>query len=116
MIERNRPILAGPHFYEIYQLLVDANYSGQVLVNKYIQPRPDDPILDIGCGHGNLIPFLPKRRCTGVYANQFEDHLEKGALCLSRGFSLRKSEPSSRAAVRWIRYYPYLRVASSLQC
>jgi len=70
MIELIRPILDKPFFYESYHKLIGANYRSRVLVNDYIRPKPDDRILDIGCGPGNMLPFLPKCRYMGFDANE----------------------------------------------
>ena len=70
MIKLIRPILNRPFFYEGFQLLVGGNYLRRVLVSEYIRPKPGDRILDIGCGPGNMLPFLPECRYLGVDANQ----------------------------------------------
>lgn len=69
MIELIRPILNRPFFYEFYHRLIGANYRSRVLVSDYIRPRAGDRILDIGCGPGNMIPFLPQGEYLGVDAN-----------------------------------------------
>jgi SAM-dependent methyltransferase len=69
MIEVLRPILNRAYFYELYHRLIGANYRSQVLVNEYIRPRPSDRILDIGCGPGNMMPFLPECQYLGVDVN-----------------------------------------------
>jgi|ERR1035438_4245850 cyclopropane fatty-acyl-phospholipid synthase-like methyltransferase len=70
MIELIRPILNLPFFYESYHKLIGANYRSRVLVNDYIRAKPNDRILDIGCGPGNMLPFLPECRYTGFDANE----------------------------------------------
>lgn len=70
MIELIRPILNRPFFYEFYHHLIGADYRSRVLVSDYIRPKPGDRILDIGCGPGNMLPFLPKGEYLGVDANQ----------------------------------------------
>jgi SAM-dependent methyltransferase len=69
MIEHIRPILNRPFFYEFYHSLIGANYRSRVLVSEYIRPQPHDRILDIGCGPGNMLPFLPECQYLGVDAN-----------------------------------------------
>jgi SAM-dependent methyltransferase len=69
MIEVIRPILDQSYFYELYHRLIGANYRSRVLVNEYIRPRPSDRILDIGCGPGNMLPFLPACHYLGVDVN-----------------------------------------------
>ena len=69
MIEVIRPILDRPFFYEFYHRLIGANYRSRVLVKDYIRPKAGDRILDIGCGPGNMLPFLPQGEYLGVDAN-----------------------------------------------
>jgi cyclopropane fatty-acyl-phospholipid synthase-like methyltransferase len=69
MIKRLRPILHRAYFYELYHRLIGANYRSRVLVSDYIRPQPGDRILDIGCGPGNMLPYLPKGPYLGVDAN-----------------------------------------------
>ena len=69
MIEHIRPILERPFFYELYHSLIGANYRSRVLVSEYIRPKPHDRILDIGCGPGNMLPFLPQCQYLGMDAN-----------------------------------------------
>ena len=68
-IEHIRPILDRPFFYEFYHSLIGANYRSRVLVSEYIRPKPSDRILDIGCGPGTMLPFLPECQYLGVDAN-----------------------------------------------
>jgi cyclopropane fatty-acyl-phospholipid synthase-like methyltransferase len=70
MIELIRPILNRPFFYEFYHHLIGADYRSRVLVSDYIRPQPGDRILDIGCGPGNMLPFLPHGEYLGVDANE----------------------------------------------
>lgn len=69
MITLIRPILNLPLFYEGYHHLIGADHRSRVLVNEYIRPTPGDHILDIGCGPGNMLPFLPQCRYMGFDAN-----------------------------------------------
>jgi len=70
VIERIRPILDRPFFYDFYHLLIGANYRSRVLVRDYIRPRPSDRILDLGCGPGRMIRFFPDCSYVGVDANE----------------------------------------------
>jgi len=70
MIELVRPILDQPYFYELYHRVIGANHRSQVLVNEYIRPKASDRILDIGCGPGNMLPFMPDCSYLGVDANE----------------------------------------------
>jgi cyclopropane fatty-acyl-phospholipid synthase-like methyltransferase len=70
MIELIRPILNRPFYYEFYHKLVGAGYRNHVLVEEYIRPRADERLLDIGCGPGSMMPFLPPCRYMGFDTNE----------------------------------------------
>jgi cyclopropane fatty-acyl-phospholipid synthase-like methyltransferase len=70
MIELIRPILDRPFFYESYHKLIGADHRSRVLVNEYIRPQAGDRLLDIGCGPGNMVPFLPACQYMGFDANE----------------------------------------------
>ncbi len=54
-----KPVLENPIIYRFYQHLIgDSNFRKRY-VQKYINAKPNDKILDIGCGPANMIDFLP---------------------------------------------------------
>lgn len=55
--------------------MIGAKHRSQILVRNYIRPKQGDRILDIGCGPGNMVPFLPNCRYLGVDMN--EDYIER---------------------------------------
>ena len=69
MIETIRTILDRPFYYDLFNIVIGANHLRNVLVNEYIRPTSSDQILDIGCGSGNMVPFLPEGKYIGVDAN-----------------------------------------------
>ncbi|HVO60878.1 MAG TPA: class I SAM-dependent methyltransferase [Terriglobales bacterium] len=69
MIKLLRPILDRAYFYELYHQIIGANYRSRILVSEYIRPRASDRVLDVGCGPGNMLPFLPKCQYMGVDVN-----------------------------------------------
>lgn len=69
MLQTIRPILDRPFFYELYNKVIGADYRSRVLLTDYVRLQPGDCILDIGCGPGNLVPFLPDCKYLGVDAN-----------------------------------------------
>lgn len=69
MIETIRTILDRPFYYDLFNIVIGANHLRNVLVNEYIRPASSDQILDIGCGSGNMVPFLPEGKYIGVDAN-----------------------------------------------
>ena len=67
MIALARRVLAIPAMFNAYQAAVGANHAKSVFVNEWIRPIQGDSLLDIGCGTGAIIPFLPTdTHVTGV--------------------------------------------------
>jgi cyclopropane fatty-acyl-phospholipid synthase-like methyltransferase len=60
MLESVRSILSIPAVYQLWGNMVGGSSSIRTLVNEYIQPNPDSRILEIGCGPGTMVPFLPQ--------------------------------------------------------
>jgi cyclopropane fatty-acyl-phospholipid synthase-like methyltransferase len=70
IIEFIRPILDHPFFYELFHSIVGAHERSNRLIRDYVRPQEGDRILDIGCGPGNMLPYLPQVQYLGVDANQ----------------------------------------------
>jgi SAM-dependent methyltransferase len=69
MIETIRSVLAVPWGYQFFFNVIGARERSRILVREYIQPRQGDRILEIGCGPGTIIPFLPKTEYVGFDAS-----------------------------------------------
>ena len=59
MIQSIRSILSIPAAYQLWWNLVGGPAWAKVLVNEYVQPRAGARILEIGCGPGTIVGFLP---------------------------------------------------------
>jgi SAM-dependent methyltransferase len=64
-----RSILAFPTVYRSFSSIV-GGHARTLHVEKYIRPRDGDRILDIGCGPGDILEFLPSVRYLGFDVNQ----------------------------------------------
>lgn len=70
IVESIRPILDRPYFYELFHTMVGAHARSQLLVREYIRPLSGERILDIGCGPGSMLPYLPQAQYLGVDCNE----------------------------------------------
>jgi SAM-dependent methyltransferase len=70
IVESVRPILDHPFFYQLFHTIVGARGRSELLMTTYIRPIPGDRILDIGCGPGSMLPYLPESHYLGVDANE----------------------------------------------
>ncbi|MGA7337571.1 MAG: class I SAM-dependent methyltransferase [Candidatus Sulfotelmatobacter sp.] len=69
MIETFRPILNLPWAYQMWGGIVGANEYRKTLAKEHIRARQSDRILDVGCGPGSMVPYLPKSEYVGFDAN-----------------------------------------------
>jgi SAM-dependent methyltransferase len=60
MIESLRSVLAIPAAYQLWWNLVGGPAWARVLVDEYIRPSPGASILEIGCGPGTIVSYLPQ--------------------------------------------------------
>jgi hypothetical protein len=59
MIQYLRRVLAIPAAYQLWRNLVGGHACAKVLVNEYVQPTVGARILEIGCGPGSIVGYLP---------------------------------------------------------
>jgi SAM-dependent methyltransferase len=52
-------VLSLPSFYNLYQTVTGGVAARAKLIAQYVRPEPGDHILDIGCGPGYVVRFLP---------------------------------------------------------
>ena len=59
MIQSIRSVLSIPTAYQLWWNLVGGPGWAKVLVNEYVQPGAGARILEIGCGPGTIVRYLP---------------------------------------------------------
>lgn len=65
-----RSILKFPSVYELYQSLVGTRRARDKIFDTYVRLPEDGKLLDIGCGSGELLEYLPSHvQYTGVDIN-----------------------------------------------
>jgi cyclopropane fatty-acyl-phospholipid synthase-like methyltransferase len=69
MIEAIRSVLDSPLGYRAWSRLLGIRRYSQVLVTEHIRPESTDRILEIGCGPGTMVPFLPTPDYVGFDAS-----------------------------------------------
>jgi SAM-dependent methyltransferase len=65
MIQSPRSVLAIPAAYQFWSSVVGGAAYAKVLVNEYIQPSAGARILEIGCGPGTIVRYLPPSEYSG---------------------------------------------------
>jgi len=78
-----RSILSLPSMYSLFGWLVGGNRSRPIFVENYIRPQKGDRILDIGCGPGDLIPYLTEVEYLGFDLS--EQYIEMAQTVLKPG-------------------------------
>lgn len=61
-----RSVLSVPLVYEAFQRAVGSDRVRRRLVDGYVHPAPGLRVLDIGCGPGDLVTYLPGVDYTGT--------------------------------------------------
>ena len=69
MLETIRSVLELPLGYQLYWTLIGGAERSRILVRDYIRPQEGDRILEIGCGPGTIVPYLPQVEYLGFDAN-----------------------------------------------
>jgi 2-polyprenyl-3-methyl-5-hydroxy-6-metoxy-1,4-benzoquinol methylase len=72
-------ILKNPFIYWAYQRLVGGDTARKLFIKNNVKPVEGKKILDIGCGPGNILDFLPKMDYYGfdIDANYIEAAKQK---------------------------------------
>jgi cyclopropane fatty-acyl-phospholipid synthase-like methyltransferase len=69
MIEAARSVLDSPLGYRVWSRFLGIRRYSRVLVEEHIRPKPTSRILEIGCGPGTIVPYLPTKDYLGFDAS-----------------------------------------------
>jgi SAM-dependent methyltransferase len=75
MIRTIRSVLAIPQAYQLFWNVIGGPARSRILVEDYIRPKVGDRILEIGCGPGTIVPYLPQ--CEYVGFDGSADYIEQ---------------------------------------
>jgi SAM-dependent methyltransferase len=70
MIRTIRSTLAFPQVYQLFWNVIGGPARSRILVDQYIRPKAGDRILEIGCGPGTIVPYLPPSEYVGFDASE----------------------------------------------
>lgn len=60
LIDFAKKALSFPIVFDTYQSMVGSPGAHRRIIFKMVRPQTDERILDIGCGVGAIVPFLPE--------------------------------------------------------
>ncbi|MBU1726224.1 MAG: class I SAM-dependent methyltransferase [Candidatus Omnitrophica bacterium] len=69
MDKQDNSILALPIAFKIFKSLVIGKYYA-AFISEYVKPKNGDRILDIGCGYGDILDYLPEVDYSGFDMNK----------------------------------------------
>ena len=53
-------LLSAPAVYRAFENLLGARRARRVFLREYSRPRPGERVLDLGCGTGDVVEYLPE--------------------------------------------------------
>lgn len=69
-----RSVLAIPSVYRIFTKIIGGSRARVSFIRQYVKPKENDKVLDIGCGPGSILEFLPMVDYVGFDSNS--DYIE----------------------------------------
>jgi cyclopropane fatty-acyl-phospholipid synthase-like methyltransferase len=60
LLDLAKKTLSIPAVFDTYQSLVGSPAAHHRIISEMVRPQPDERLLDIGCGVGAIVPFLPE--------------------------------------------------------
>lgn len=96
MVGSLRSILSAPWAYRLFAWLIGSHRSRLVFVEEFVRFRPGQRVLDIGCGTGNLVPYLSGADYLGFDSSP--EYIEEARALFGPRAAFR-CEPVSRHAV-----------------
>jgi len=74
-----KSIFDHPLIYQIFQYIVGYDQSIRKIVRDYVRPYEGMKILDVGCGTGFILDYLPEHiEYTGIdYSSEYISHAQK---------------------------------------
>ncbi len=61
---RTRPLFPGA--YDVFQCLLGRRSAGGIFVREHLRPKDGERLLDLGCGTGKILEFLPSTDYWGL--------------------------------------------------
>ena len=72
-MERNsglRRWLKVPFLYNLFQDAIGGNALRRKFIQSHVRAKAGDKVIDIGCGPGQILPWLPKVEYVGLNVNR----------------------------------------------
>jgi SAM-dependent methyltransferase len=69
LLAAGKRALEFPRFYRSWQSLVGADQMRRLYIYEHLRPKHDDVIVDIGCGTGEIVDYIPEGRYLGLDNN-----------------------------------------------
>lgn len=60
LVDLAKRALAFPLVFDTYQNLIGSPGAHRRIISELVRPRPNERVIDIGCGVGAIVPFLPE--------------------------------------------------------